>query len=163
MYVNINYCGLLEVNELYLSLILIKNILITFFVLIFIIILLYIINISYYYFFRNKPRSKFNEDDRPLSVIERWIFVGLLGFYLYVKYYKWYDYIFNFNRRMRRRKRRRQREKKRREEYKEILIKDVRKQRTTSLTRKEYYDIYMVGVALGVGTIALIKFLLGGG
>ena len=42
-------------------------------------------------------------DGSPLSVFERWIFVGLLLSYLYIKYYKWY--VFFFRPRGRRKKR----------------------------------------------------------
>lgn len=103
---------------------------------------------------------KYKDDDKPLSIIERWLFVGLLGWYLYVKYYKWYDYFFNFNRRMRRRRRRRQAEKKKNNQQ-NVPFKEVKKQ--NPLTRKEYYDLYMIGAFVGAATVALINFLIGGG
>lgn len=106
-------------------------------------------------------RRKYKESDKPLSIIERWVFVGLLGWYLYIKYYKWYDYIFNFNRRMRRRRRRRQSDKKNNEnKCVNEQIKETKKRR--SLTRKEYYDIYILGVFLGATVAALITFFING-
>ena len=73
-----------------------------------------------------------------------------------------YDYIFNFNRRMRRRKRRRRAEKKRNEQLQQnVPLKEVKKQ--NPLTRKEYYDFYLIGVFVGAATVALIKILIGGG
>ncbi len=107
-------------------------------------------------------RRKYKDDDKPLSIIERWIFVGLLWWYLYIKYYKWYDYIFNFNRRMRRRRRRRQANKKNEEKkHENEQLKGVKKRR--SLTKKEYYDIYVLGAFLGAAAVALINFLINGG
>lgn len=102
---------------------------------------------------------KYKDDEKPLSVIERWVFVGLLGWYLYIKYYKWYDYIFNFNRRMRRRKRRRRQSDKKNNENQQI--KEGKKRR--SLTKKEYYDIYVLGAFLGVAVVVIINFFINGG
>lgn len=102
---------------------------------------------------------KHKDNEKPLSVIERWVFVGLLGWYLYIKYYKWYDYIFNFNRRMRRRKRRRRQSDKKNNDNEQI--KEVRKRR--SLTKKEYYDIYVLGAFLGVAAVMIINFFINGG
>ena len=79
---------------------------------IFIIINLFIIILVLIQIVIYKFNFKYNYNDKPLSIPERWVFTGLLGWYLYIKYYKWYDYIFNYNRRIRRRKKRRQSEKK---------------------------------------------------